>query len=392
MTQLSKYSKWFFAFLLSASLSTLSNYACAFIPNPPNIGADSYVLVDFNSNRILASKNLEKRVEPASLTKMMTTYIIDSELHAGRLQPTDLVRVSANAWHAEGSRMFAQVGAQIPVQDLLRGIIIQSGNDASIAMAEHIAGTEHAFAELMNEHARRLGMKNSHFMNATGLSHPNHYTTAKDLSILSRALIRDFPNSYKVYSEKWFTFHGIKQPNRNRLLWREDFVDGIKTGHTETAGYCLAASGQQKGMRLISVVLGADSDNARTDYSQQLLRYGFRFYETHKLFNANKPLKQAKVWMGKQSKFPLGLTEDLYVTIPQGQYKKLNAHITYNSYCQAPLQKGQAYGKINVTLGDELISQTPLVAQQPVERSALWRCGPDYLDLTVRKLLHSAIS
>lgn len=378
--------------ILFSLLSTLSGHALAFIPNPPNIGAESYVLTDFKSNKILASKNAEKRVEPASLTKMMTTYIIDTELNAGRLKPTDLIRVSENAWHAQGSRMFAQVGLQIPVQDLLRGIIIQSGNDASIAMAEHIAGTEIAFAELMNEHAKRLGMKNTHFMNATGLSHPEHYTTAIDLSILSRALIRDFPHSYKLYSEKWFTFHGIKQPNRNRLLWREDFVDGIKTGHTETAGYCLAASGQQKGMRLISVVLGADSDNARTDYSQQLLRYGFRFYETHKLFSAVKPLKEARVWMGERGKFPLGLTEDLYVTIPQGQYKKLNAHITFNTYLEAPLQKGKAYGKLNITLGEETVTQTPLVALQTVNRSALWRCAPDYLDLTVRKLFNSAIS
>jgi D-alanyl-D-alanine carboxypeptidase (penicillin-binding protein 5/6) len=350
------------------------------------------VLVDYNSRRILAAKNPDKRIEPASLTKMMTTYIIDNELHAGRIRPTDLVRVSEKAWHAEGSRMFAQVGYQIPVQDLVRGIIIQSGNDASIAMAEHIAGTEIAFSEIMNDHARRLGMKNTHFVNATGLSHPDHYTTAHDLSILARALIRDFPNSYKIYSEKWFTFHGIKQPNRNRLLWREDFVDGIKTGHTETAGYCLAASGQQKGMRLISVVLGTDSDNARTDYSQQLLRYGFRFYETHKLFNASKPLKEAKVWMGKKNSVALGLTEDLYVTIPQGQYKKLNATMTFNRHFQAPLQKGKPYGTLDVMLDNEKVMQQPLVAMQPVEKAALWRCGPDYLNLTVRKLLDSATS
>lgn len=377
---------------LFSIFSAFSSSAYALIPNPPSIGADSYVLVDFKSNQILASKNPDKRIEPASLTKMMTTYIIDTELGASRIKSTDLVRVSENAWHAQGSRMFAQVGLQIPVQDLLRGIIIQSGNDASIAMAEHIAGTEVAFAELMNDHAKRLGMKNTHFMNATGLSHPEHYTTARDLSILSRALIRDFPHSYKLYSEKWFTFHGIKQPNRNRLLWREDFVDGIKTGHTEAAGYCLAASGQQKGMRLISVVLGADSDNARTDYSQQLLRYGFRFYETHRLFSATKPLKEARVWMGDHSKFPLGLTEDLYVTIPQGQYKKLNAHMTFNTYFEAPLQKGKPYGKLNITLGEETVSQIPLVALQTVNRSAAWRCGPDYLNLTVRKLFNSATS
>ncbi len=377
---------------LFAILGALSTSAAALIPNPPNIAADSYVLVDFKSNQILASKNPDKRIEPASLTKMMTTYLIDTELSAGRIKPTDLVRVSENAWHAEGSRMFAQVGYQIAVQDLLRGIIIQSGNDASIAMSEHIAGNEIAFTELMNDHAKRLGMKNTHFMNATGLSHPDHYTTARDLSILSRALIRDFPHSYKLYSEKWFTFHGIKQPNRNRLLWREDFVDGIKTGHTDAAGYCLAASGQQKGMRLISVVLGADTDNARTDYSQQLLRYGFRFYETHKLFSATKPLKEARVWMGDRSKLPLGLAEDVYVTIAQGQYKKLNAHMTFNTYFEAPLQKGKPYGKLNITLGEDTVVQIPLVALETVNRSATWRCGPDYLGLTARKLFNSATS
>lgn len=378
--------------ILFSLLGAFSTNTVALIPNPPNIGAESYVLVDFKSNQVLASKNPDKRIEPASLTKMMTTYLIDTELSAGRIKPTDLVRVSENAWHAEGSRMFAQVGYQIAVQDLLRGIIIQSGNDASIAMAEHIAGTEIAFTELMNDHAKRLGMKNTHFMNATGLSHPNHYTTARDLSILSRALIRDFPHSYRLYSEKWFTFHGIKQPNRNRLLWREDFVDGIKTGHTEAAGYCLAASGQQKGMRLISIVLGADTDNARTDYSQQLLRYGFRFYETHRLFSATKPLKEARVWMGDKSKFPLGLTEDVYVTIPQGQYKKLNAHLTFNTYFKAPLQKGKPYGKLNITLGEDTVAQIPLVAMQTVNRSAAWRCGPDYISLTARKLFNSATS
>lgn len=379
--------------LFSVSLlSLLPLKASALIPNPPNISADSYVLVDFNSRRILAAKNPEKRIEPASLTKMMTVYIIDTELKAGRIKPTDLVRVSENAWHAEGSRMFAQVGYQIPVQDLVRGIIIQSGNDASVAMAEHIAGTEVAFAELMNDQARRLGMKNTHFMNATGLTHPNHYTTAYDLSLLARALIRDFPDSYKIYSEKWFSFQGIKQPNRNRLLWREDFVDGIKTGHTETAGYCLAASGQQKGMRLISIVLGTDSDNARTDYSQQLLRYGFRFYETHKLFNASKPVKEARVWMGNQPKVALGLAEDFYVTIPQGQYKKLNATMTFKRHFEAPLLKGKPYGTLDVKLDDEKVAQQPLVAMQPVERAALWRCGPDYLNLTVRKLIDSASS
>ena len=351
------------------------------VPSPPQIEAKAYALVDFHSGKVLAARNENERMDLASLTKIMTMYVVDQEIKSGRIHKEDNVQISENAWKAQGSRMFVEVNTTVPVADLIKGIIIQSGNDASIALAEHVAGSEDAFVKLMNQTAEQLGMKNTHFMNATGLPDPEHYSTAYDLALLSKAIIRDFPESYANYSEKWFTYQGIKQPNRNRLLWRENYVDGIKTGHSSTAGYCLAASGEQNGMRLISVVLGTESDNARTDDSQKLLRYGFRFFETHELFSANKPIKEPRIWMGQAKKVPLGVANTLYITVPLGDYKKLQAQVTLDKALTAPVKAGDEKGKLVVKLDQEIILEQPLVALDSVEKSGMFSRFSDYISL-----------
>lgn len=363
--------------------------ASARIPSPPRIEAESYVLVDFHSSKVLAAKNEHERLDPASLTKMMTMYVIDQELKDGHITLEDEVHVSKKAWQMQGSRMFIEVGSKVTVEELVKGVIIQSGNDASIALAEHIAGTEESFVNIMNQQAQRLGMVNTKFQNVTGFPSEDHYSTAYDMSLLSIALIKDFPESYSLYSEKWFSYQGIKQANRNRLLWRETFVDGIKTGHSSSAGYCLAASGEQDGMRLVSVVLGTDSDSARTDYSQRLLRFGFRFFETHKLFGANEPVKEPKIWMGATDKIRLGLPEDLYITVPQGEYENLNAQVNFDKHILAPINIGDQQGVLTVKLEDEVILEQPLVALDEVEQGGIWSRFTDYVSLKVRTLFGS---
>ncbi len=343
------------------------------VPAAPTIKAPKYLLIDFDSGEILAEKQADDRVEPASITKLMTAYIVLRELQAGKVQLTDTVTISEKAWRMVGSRMFVEVGKQVPVEDLLRGMIVQSGNDASVALAEHIAGSESAFAELMNYQAQQLGLTGSHFVNATGLPNPEHYMTARDIAALARALIRDFPTHYELYSEKKYTYNGISQWNRNKLLWRDDSVDGVKTGHTESAGYCLVASAKRDDMRLISVVLGTSSEEARAQQSQTLLNYGFRFYETHRLYAAGDALARARVWKGEQQELPLGLADTLYVTIPRGSYKSLEATMDLNADILAPAHKGQSYGSVNVTLNGETKVQRPLVALQDVAEGNLVR-------------------
>ena len=359
------------------------------IPKAPSLNAKSYVLMDYNSGKIIASENTHERIDPASLTKMMTMYVIDQELKAGKIKLEDSVMVSRKAWQTGGSKMFIEVNKEVSVADLIRGVIIQSGNDASVALAEHIAGSESTFANIMNHYAKNLGMHDSHFANATGMPTEDHYSTAADLAILSRALIHDFPDSYKIHSEKWFTYQGIKQPNRNRLLWRENYVDGIKTGHSDSAGFCLAASGLKDGMRLISVVIGSPSDNARTEQSQQLLRYGFRFFETHQLFAANQVIEKSRLWMGKVNTAALGSAAPLYVTLPQGRYKDLQTSIRLKQRITAPLNAGEQVGTILVKLDDEVIAEQPLVALETMSEGTLWNRAADYVSLSIHKLLNS---
>ena len=349
-----------------------ASQAATLIPATPKIKAKGYLLIDFNSGRVLAEKKSDQRMEPASLTKMLTSYVIANELANGNIHLDDEVRISEKAWRMQGSRMFVEVGKKVTVADLLKGMIIQSGNDATVALAEHVAGSEDAFVSLMNQHAAELGMLDSHFVNSTGLPNKNHYTTPRDLAKLAVALIRDFPEHYDWYSQKEFTFNKIKQYNRNRLLWRNKFVDGIKTGHTKSAGYCLVASALRDNMRLISVVLGTRSDEARSRESQKLLTYGFRFFETHRLYKANEALTSAHVWKGAQDQLPLGLAEDLYLTIPKGQYKKLVANMNLDARITAPIKAGQAFGSVNVSLGDEQYAKRELVALTAIDSGGLF--------------------
>jgi D-alanyl-D-alanine carboxypeptidase (penicillin-binding protein 5/6) len=360
-----------FTFVLLA-LFVAASQAATLIPATPKIKAKGYLLIDFNSGRVLAEKKSGKRLEPASLTKMLTSYVIANELANGNISLDDEVRISEKAWRMQGSRMFIEVGKKVSVEKLLKGVIIQSGNDATVALAEHVAGSEDAFVSLMNQHAAELGMLDSHFMNSTGLPNKNHYTTPRDLAKLAIALIRDFPEHYKWYSEKKFVFNKISQYNRNRLLWRNKFVDGIKTGHTDSAGYCLVASAFRDDMRLISIVLGTRSDEARSSESQKLLTYGFRFFETHRLYKANEPLTTARVWKGAQEELSLGLAEDLYLTIPKGQYKKLVANMNLDARITAPIKKDQTFGSVNVSLGDEQYAKRELVALTAIESGGLF--------------------
>ncbi len=341
------------------------------VPPPPHIAAKAYLLFDFDSGKYLVQNKIDERIEPASLTKMMTAYIIFSEIEAGTIRLDEPVHISRKAWKTGGSKMFVRVDTQVPVELLLKGMIIQSGNDASVALAEHAAGSEDAFASLMNQYAQRMDMRNTHFVNSTGLPDPEHYTTARDLGILARALIRDFPGHYAWYSTKKFTYNGIEQFNRNKLLWRDANVDGLKTGHTNSAGYCLVASAKRENMRLVSVLLGAKSANGRARESQKLLNYGFRFFETHKLYQAGKTLTTTRIWKGEEDQLPLGLTEDLIVTIPRRQYDHLKATMDITSPIIAPSEKGKLFGKVTVELEGEKEAERPLVALKSIAQGSL---------------------
>lgn len=357
------------------------------IPAPPTLGAKAYVLQDNGSGQILVSHNGDERLSPASLTKMMTVYVVDHELAAGRLKLDDPIRISEKAWRSEGSRMFVDVNSTVPARDLLNGVIIQSGNDASIAFAEHIGGTEEAFADQMNAYAQALGMKNTHFVNATGMPDPDHYTTAVDMAILARAIVNEFPETYKVYSQKEFVYNGIKQGNRNTLLWRDDTVDGIKTGHTDDAGFCLVASAKRNNMRFNAVILGAANENARAEQAQSLLNYGFRFYRTQHLLTGNKPIGQTTVYLGKASQVPIGVEQDLVVTMPYNQTQGLNSALTMTENLRAPVKRGQVVGELNITLNDKLIAQTPIVALQDVEPAGFFGRIFGWIKLFFKNLL-----
>ena len=352
------------------------------IPAAPALAAKSYLLIDNASGYIMAEKDSDERVEPASLTKMMTVYVIDQALKNNKIKPDDKITISENAWRSQGSRMFLKLNSEVPLEEIMKGIIIQSGNDASVAAAEHIAGSETAFADLMNHYAKELGMTNTHFMNATGLPDPDHYTTARDMATLARALIREFPDSYKLYSQKEFTFNNIKQTNRNRLLWLNDWIDGIKTGHTDSAGYCLVASGMRDGMRLISVVMGAKNDNIRNDDTNKLLNYGYRFYETKMLYPQGTPIQDARVWMGKENHVGLGVDQDFYVTLAKGQYDNLKANITIDKNIKAPITQGQKLGVLSVLLDDKVIVEKPIIAMKDIPQANIFSRFYDYIALS----------
>ncbi len=342
-------------------------------PSAPSIAGNSHILIDFHTGMVLAENNADLKVEPASITKIMTAYVVFKQLQSGSIRLDDEVLISEKAWRAPGSRMFIEVGKRISVENLLQGLIIQSGNDASIALAEHVAGNEAAFTDLMNHYAQQLGMENSQFLNSTGLPEEGHLVTARDVAKLSRAMIREFPEYYRWYAAQEFTWNNIRQSNRNLLLYRDDSVDGIKTGHTESAGYCLAASATQGDMRLVSVVMGTESERSRADASQTLLNYGFRFFRTHKLYQAGDELTQTRVWKGSTDSVSLVPQQDIYVTIPRGRYDDLQAVMDLQETIVAPLATDQILGVVRVSLDGQEQVVVPLVAAAPVSEGSLFR-------------------
>jgi D-alanyl-D-alanine carboxypeptidase (penicillin-binding protein 5/6) len=351
------------------------------IPPPPELKARSYVVIDHDSGRVLAALDPDSRQEPASLTKIMTAYGVFRALKEGRIKLDDMVTISEHAWKQEGSRMFVEVGKQVSVENLIQGMIVQSGNDATVALAEHVAGTEPTFVQMMNTYAKELGMTGSNFTNSPGMPDPEHYTTARDSAILSSALIREFPEYYRWYAQREFTWNGITQQNRNGLLWRDPTVDGVKTGHTESAGYCLVASAKREGMRLVSAVLGTESMRAREDANAALLNYGFNFFETKRLYAAGEPLTTARVWKGASPEVGLALQRDLYVTGQRGQTGSVKAEFQLPDRLVAPLAANTPIGKVNILVDGTTIATHDLYPAQDVARGGLFRRASDTVRL-----------
>lgn len=371
------------ALTITATMLALPPLAAvqAQVPSAPELGATSYVLLDFHSAETIAEKQPDLQVEPASITKLMTSYVVFRELAKGQLGLEDAVLISEKAWRTGGSRMFVEVNTEVSVEDLLMGVIVQSGNDASVALAEHVAGSEEVFAQMMNAEAERLRMNNTSYENATGLPAPEHYTTARDIAILARALIDEFPQYYRWYSQHEFTYNDITQQNRNLLLYRDQSVDGLKTGHTEAAGYCLATSALRDGMRLISVVMGTESESARATASQALLNYGFRFFETFKLYSADDVISSTPVWKGELEEMRLGITDDVFVTVPRGSQGSLSAEVLVPSKPIAPFRQGQQFGELEISFDGETRLQRPLVVLDEVPQAGWWGRTTDGIGL-----------
>lgn len=343
------------------------------IPAPPQLAATSWILMDADSGRVLAEHDADERLPPASLTKLMTAYLVERELDRGNIQPDDTVPISEQAWRTGGSKMFIEVDTLVSVADLLQGIIVVSGNDASVAIAEYLAGGERPFADMMNQHASRLGMHNTNFVNATGLPDENHYSTARDLALLSEHIINDYPAHYATYAQKEFSYADITQPNRNRLLWRDPSVDGLKTGWTEEAGYCLVASAERDEMRLISVVMGTSSEEARAQETQKLLSYGFRYYETLRLYDQGAVLTSPRVWGGEKNELRVGVDEDVHMTVPRSRNQELGAHLDLRADLTAPVAAGEEVGTLQVMLGEEVVGEQPLVALESIAEGGLFK-------------------
>ena len=366
---------------LFAALPVFAAPPAISLPPAPDIAARSYILMDFSSGQTLQQRGGDERMEPASLTKLMTAYLTFAALRQGVIAPTQALPVSERAWRAEGSRMFIQPNTPVAVDDLIRGMIVQSGNDACITLAEGIAGSEEEFVRRMNLEAQRMGMKNTHFMNSTGLPHPQHYTTARDLSLLARAIIRDFPQYYPLYSLREYKYNNITQANRNRLLWQDPTVDGMKTGHTESAGFCLIASAKRDSRRLLSVVLGTTSESMRASESQKLLNYGFQNFDTHHLYQKGQTVATLPVWKGSENILKAGVAQDFYISLPKGQYARLKASLVSKQPLLAPLPAGQQVGTIRLTLDDKPYAEYPLVALEGVSRANFFKRGWDSIKL-----------
>jgi D-alanyl-D-alanine carboxypeptidase (penicillin-binding protein 5/6) len=356
------------------------------IPSAPQLAATGYLLIDADTGHVIVEHNADERLPPASLTKMMSSYLVSQEIERGSIAEDDMVNISVNAWRMGGSKMFIREGTQVSVRDLLLGVIVQSGNDATVALAEYLSGSEEAFVDVMNQKAALMGMSNTHFENATGWPAEGHLTTARDLSLLARAVINDHPNHYALYREKYFVWNDIRQPNRNLLLFRDETVDGLKTGHTEEAGYCLVASAKRDGMRLISVVMGTSSEEARATESQKLLAHGFRYYETRTLYSGGETVNTSRVWSGQVDEVALGVAEKVSLTLPRGRQDDLQANMMIDEIIKAPLTAGQVLGKLTITLDGAVVVETPIVALQAVEEAGFFARIIDSIKLFFRNL------
>ena len=371
------------ALLALTAVTAMGTAAAQTMPLPaaPVIGAKSYLVVDASTGHEVAAFKPDTRLAPASLTKLMTAYVVFKALDEGTIALEDSVTVSEKAWRTGGSRMFIEVGTQVTVEDLLLGMIVQSGNDASVALAEHVGGAESVFAQMMNQYAAALGMRSSQFRNSTGLPDENHYSTARDLAQVARAIVHEFPDYYKWYSVKEFEYNGIKQNNRNSLLWRDDSVDGMKTGSTDDAGYCLVSSAERNGMRLVSVVMGTASAKARIDGSQALLNYGFRFFETRLLYRAGEKVADAKIWKASKETTALGVADDLYITVPRGSFDEVESVLNMPARLMAPVAQGQPLAELQVSLNGSLLLNEPLRALEENPTGSLWQRTRDGVQL-----------
>ena len=356
----------FLLFLSISSLSSLIYSEESFIPKPPSLNASNYILIDSVSGRILAENGADERIEPASITKIMTGYVAADQISKGFVNLDDEVFISENCWRKGGSKMFIREGTRVLLSDLMKGMVIQSGNDASCAIAEHVAVSEEGFVELMQLYVEELGMNNTQFKNVSGWPDPEHFSSARDLALLTKSLIVKFPDHYALYKEKYFTFNEIKQRNRNSLLWQDESIDGVKTGHTESAGYCLVSSGVRNDTRLIAVTLKSASEKARLTDNRRLLDYGFRYYRTKKVLEANTSIVKEQVWGGEVDSVDLSSAEDLYLTLSPRDFPRVEPLIKLNDYLQAPIEKGQVVGKVDLILDGDSISSIDLVSMQGV--------------------------
>ena len=376
-----------FYFCLALFLSYFLIGNESFIPDPPSIGSSNYILIDSTTNRILAQKNPDERIEPASITKIMTGYVVSDQVEEGFINLQDEVLISENCWRKEGSKMWIREGTTVSLLDLIKGMVIQSGNDASCAIAEHVAGSEENFVELMMKYVKRMGLSNTNFVNATGWPEENHYSSARDIAKLSSLLIKDFPEHYSLYKEKSFTYNNIPQRNRNALLWQDDSIDGIKTGHTETAGFCLVSSGKRDDTRLISVIIKSNSEKTRLTDTRRLLDYGFRYFRTKKLVSKGQKLKEEQVWGGESDSVFIAPSRDFYLTLPLRDFKKIEPLIVLNDYLQAPLSEGQVVGKMLFKLGAEDVGSIDLIAVEEIKGMGIFGKAWSNIKLLVYRFL-----
>ena len=367
--------------IIAGIILPILSSASSLVPPAPQIKATSYILLDAQTNKVIVEYEADERNPPASLTKIMTTYLVEQMIQRGVVERSEKVPVSIKAWKAEGSKMFIREGTEVDLMDLLRGVVIQSGNDASIALAEFVAGDEASFAQMMNEQAEKLGMLNSNFLNSTGLPDEGHYSSARDMALLTKDMIKRFPEHYQLYSERSFKFNNIEQPNRNRLLRYDRSVDGVKTGYTKAAGYCLVASAERNGMRLISVVMGAENDDSRVRESQKLLTYGFRNFETSTIYEESEIVKSAPLFYGVEEVISLGVSENVSVTIPRGSYEKLEAQIKVPKIIEAPVRKGDVLGELLLMMDEEAIYRTSVISLENYEQAGFFSRFSDYLEL-----------